>query len=75
MKYTEVIPLPVEEGEEHHKYTLFKCKFYFALIGYIVLACFMLCWYLKKNSLGGISRDRIKSQAAGTDFKFSLSNS
>ena len=38
----------MEEGEEHHKYTLFKCKFYFALTGYIVLACFMLCWYLKK---------------------------
>lgn len=61
----------MEEGEEHHKYILFKCKFYFALIGYIVLACFMLCWYLKKIiSFGGISRDRIKSRAAGTYLEF-----
>lgn len=70
-KYTEVILSPVEEGEQHHKYTLFKCKSCFALTGYIVLACFMLCLVLKKMiSFGGISRDRIKWQAARTCLEF-----
>lgn len=61
----------MEEGR-HHKYTLFKCKFYLALTGYIVLACLCSVGTFKKIHLGAFPGDQIKSQAVGTYPRFSL---